>query len=111
MSPCQLSPADTLLPAASVIAWTADQPADLEEAVGLTLAALGLSGQQQQAAGSGACVFLFHVSVCQNQRNREMFTREYEVHRVNGLVALTASASTHCPCSRMQASHKTQPSF
>lgn len=85
MSPCQLSPAGTLLPAASVIVWTTDQPADLEEAVGLTLAALGLSGQQQQAAGSGMCVFLFHVSMCQNQRNGEMFMHEYEVHRVNVL--------------------------
>lgn len=79
--------------------------------VGLTLAALRLSGQQQQAAGSGTCVFLFHVSVCQNQRNGEMFTHEYEVHRSNGLVALTASASTHCPCSKIQSPHRTQPSF
>lgn len=60
MSPCQLSAAEMLLPAASVIVWTTDQPADLEEAVALTLAALGLSGQQQRAAGfsfiEGPCV-------------------------------------------------------
>lgn len=95
MSPCQLSPAESPLPAASVIVWTTDQRADLEEAVGLTLAALGLSGQQQQAAGSGTCVFPFHVSVCQNQRNGEMFVHEYEVHRVHGPMISLPSLHLH----------------
>lgn len=53
MSSCQRSPAEVLLPAASVMVLSTDQPADLEEARRLTLAALELSGQQQQAAGLG----------------------------------------------------------
>lgn len=62
MSSCQRSPAEVLLPAESVIASTAGPPADLEEASRLTLAALEVSGQQQQAAGLGfigdTCVLL-----------------------------------------------------
>lgn len=53
MSSCQRSPAEVLLPAASLIVLTSDQAADLEEASRLTLAALEVSGQQQQAAGLG----------------------------------------------------------
>lgn len=51
MSSCQCSPAEVLLSAASIMVLTTDQPADLEEASRPTLAALELSGGQQQAAG------------------------------------------------------------
>lgn len=78
MSSRQLSRVEVLLPAASVIVLTNDQAADLEEAVGLTLAALELSGHQQQAAGVAftghACMFL--MCPCVEYQRKKMVRHE-----------------------------------